>query len=212
MKVLALKRAGECRDCASSLAVGTRAMWDSDTRTVQCLKCAETSPTDPLAPAQPATSSPETAPQPQSTPASATPAAGASAQQEYQRRSQRRQERIRQRHPRLGGLILALANEPASTRVWAQGAAGERQVGATLEAPVPVRGVLCFVGTELPLVRRHHRWRPSCRPTRPGQTPEARRRTHRRRSRNTRAVPSLATSRRPLIRSRSTTQSSRPSS
>ncbi|WP_459644524.1 nuclease-related domain-containing protein [Kineococcus sp. NUM-3379] len=33
----------------------------------------------------------------------------------------------------LGGLLLALSEEPASTRVWAQGAAGERAVGATLE-------------------------------------------------------------------------------
>ena len=60
-------------------------------------------------------------------------AAGDSAQNEYQRRSQRREERIRQQHPRLGGLILALASEPTSTRVWAQGAERERKVGATLE-------------------------------------------------------------------------------
>ncbi|NHC12461.1 nuclease-related domain-containing protein [Motilibacter deserti] len=33
----------------------------------------------------------------------------------------------------LGGLILALTDEPTSTRVWAQGARGERAVGAKLE-------------------------------------------------------------------------------
>jgi hypothetical protein len=60
-------------------------------------------------------------------------AAGASAQRQYERRSQRREEQIRAHHPRLGGVILALTNEPASTRVWAQGAEGERAVGAKLD-------------------------------------------------------------------------------
>jgi hypothetical protein len=60
-------------------------------------------------------------------------AAGRSAQAEYRRRSQNRERTIRSRHPKLGGLILALSNEPASTRVWAQGAAGERAVAAKLD-------------------------------------------------------------------------------
>ena len=46
------------------------------------------------------------------------------------------QQQIRQQHPRLGGLLLALSNEPTSTRVWAQGAAGERAVAAKLDALV----------------------------------------------------------------------------
>ncbi len=133
MRVLALRRPGECRDCACPLVVGTRAIWDGDTRTVQCLGCAEPAPTGPIPPGQVAGSSSELIPPAQSSLTSATSAAGASAQLEYQRRSQRREERIRQQHPRLGGLILALANEPTSTRVWAQGANGERKVGATLE-------------------------------------------------------------------------------
>ncbi|WP_432497832.1 nuclease-related domain-containing protein [Kineococcus auxinigenes] len=59
--------------------------------------------------------------------------AGASAQREYERRTHRREQDIRSRHRLLGGLILALSSEPVSTRVWAQGAAGERAVAATLE-------------------------------------------------------------------------------
>lgn len=58
--------------------------------------------------------------------------AGSSAQREYARRSQNREDRVRARHPRLGGLLLALFEEPSSTRVWAQGAAGERAVAAKL--------------------------------------------------------------------------------
>ncbi len=60
-------------------------------------------------------------------------AAGASAQREYDKRSQRREAAIRARHPKLGGLILALSKEPAHIRVWAQGAGGERAVGAKLD-------------------------------------------------------------------------------
>ncbi|MEZ5193697.1 MAG: nuclease-related domain-containing protein [Nocardioides sp.] len=40
---------------------------------------------------------------------------------------------MRERHPRLGGFLLAVTSEPASTRVFAQGAEGERRVAAKLE-------------------------------------------------------------------------------
>lgn len=59
--------------------------------------------------------------------------AGGSAQRQYEKRSRRREEQIRAAHPKLGGVILAVTNEPASTRVWAQGAEGERAVGAKLD-------------------------------------------------------------------------------
>lgn len=45
---------------------------------------------------------------------------------------------MREAHPRLAGLLLALTAEPASTRVWAQGAAGERAVAAALDALLDV--------------------------------------------------------------------------
>lgn len=51
--------------------------------------------------------------------------AGGSAKAEHQRRVARREQRIRQAHPRLGGLILALSDDPQSTRAWASGAVGE---------------------------------------------------------------------------------------
>lgn len=58
---------------------------------------------------------------------------GGSAQREHDRRVARRAARVRARYPRLGGLVLALTDEPSSTRVWAQGAAGERAVAALLD-------------------------------------------------------------------------------
>lgn len=118
VKVLALRRADTCADCAVELPAGTQAAWDAAARTVRCLACtttADSTPTDSPIPAGP------------------TPAAGGSAQREYDKRSQRREAAIRSRHPRLGGLVLALTNEPASTRVWAQGALGERAVAAKID-------------------------------------------------------------------------------
>ncbi len=60
-------------------------------------------------------------------------AAGASAQREYERRMTRREEQIRTRHPKLGGLILALSDDPQSTKAWASGAKGEVALGARLD-------------------------------------------------------------------------------
>jgi hypothetical protein len=59
--------------------------------------------------------------------------AGVSAQREYDRRAKRREAQVRAAHPKLGGLLLALSDEPTSMRVWAQGANGERAVGAKLD-------------------------------------------------------------------------------
>jgi hypothetical protein len=59
--------------------------------------------------------------------------AGGSAQREFEKRSSRREQRIRSSHPKLAGLLLALSDDPVSTRVWAQGAAGERAVAAKLD-------------------------------------------------------------------------------
>lgn len=127
MKVLALRRPDACSRCATPLTAGMKAAWDAVDRRTYCLSCQ----TDP---------NPPTDPRPL-TPTAALGAAfeqqaagGVSAQREYDKRSARRQQQIRQQHPRLGGLLLALSKEPTSTRVWAQGAAGERAVAAKLDA------------------------------------------------------------------------------
>lgn len=59
--------------------------------------------------------------------------AGASAQRKGDRLSAKRQERIRAAHPRLGGLILALSDDPRSTKAWQRGAEGERRVARRLD-------------------------------------------------------------------------------
>lgn len=60
--------------------------------------------------------------------------AGASARREFERRRDAREQRVRERFPRIGGFLLAVTDEPQSTRAWDTGAAGERVVGARLDA------------------------------------------------------------------------------
>ena len=58
--------------------------------------------------------------------------AGASARAEHARRRANRERRVRERHPRVGGLMLALQAEPGHEQVWARGAAGEETVARSL--------------------------------------------------------------------------------
>ena len=58
---------------------------------------------------------------------------GASLAREYERRTAARERRVRERHPRIGGLLLAMTSEPASTEAFARGAEGERRVAKELE-------------------------------------------------------------------------------
>jgi hypothetical protein len=120
LKVLALRRPDACA-CGSVLAVGEQAAWDRATRAVWCLPCAQ-----PLLAGAAATPSP-TEPTPIE-----LGVAGGSAQQEFDRRHSKREDRIREAHPRLGGLILALSDDPQSTRAWQAGATGERKLGEKL--------------------------------------------------------------------------------
>lgn len=59
--------------------------------------------------------------------------AGGSAQQEFDRRRAKREDRVRSKHKHLGGVILAITEEPQSTKAWARGAEGERLLGAGLD-------------------------------------------------------------------------------
>ena len=125
MKELTLRRPDVCADCAATLAAGKRARWDQAARTVHCLTCSHTT--------TPAARVPRQRPVPAPVGWPAAGVRGGSAQREYERRAAKREGAVRCWHPRLRGLILALSQEPASTRVWAQGAAGERAVAARLE-------------------------------------------------------------------------------
>jgi hypothetical protein len=122
LKVMALRRPDTC-PCGSVLAAGEQAAWDRSIRTVWCLPCAEAVPT---------TASPGAGAQPTASAPIELGVAGASAQQEFVRRHSKRESRVREAHPKLGGLILALSGDPQSTRAWQSGATGERKLGDKL--------------------------------------------------------------------------------
>jgi len=108
-KRMRLRYAGTCRLCAAPLAAGADAIYERDSRTVRCADC------------------------PTASVVLDAGVAGGSARREHERRRNRREERIRARHPKLGGLILALSEDPQSTRAWERGAIGEELLAERLQ-------------------------------------------------------------------------------
>lgn len=62
---------------------------------------------------------------------------GGSARREYKRRRGKREAAIRERHPRLGNLLLRAQSAPPSEAAWATGAAGEEALAAHLAKRCP---------------------------------------------------------------------------
>jgi hypothetical protein len=108
-----LRYAGTCRVCDAVLEAGATAVYERSTRTVRCAGHA-----DPVDRTEPTPVDPGTP--------------GASARREHERRKARREAKIRDRHPRLGGLVLALTDDPQTTRAWETGSIGEERLGARL--------------------------------------------------------------------------------
>ena len=77
---------------------------------------------------------------------------GASARREHLRRTTKREQQIRTAHPHLGGVILALSGEPASTHAWASGAWGEEVVGRVLNG-LAGQGVIALHDRRMPRSR-----------------------------------------------------------
>ncbi|TXK08970.1 NERD domain-containing protein [Microbacterium saccharophilum] len=111
-----LRYAGACRLCGASLPAGTDAIYEREFKTVSCVECSAT-PVE-----------------------SDTGVAGASARREHERRKNASEHRIRTNHPKLGGLILALTEDPESTEAWQRGAIGEERLAEWLnELPETLR-------------------------------------------------------------------------
>ena len=58
--------------------------------------------------------------------------AGGSARREHERRHANREKRVREKHPHVAGLMLALGDAPTHETVWARGAGGEEHVAKLL--------------------------------------------------------------------------------
>jgi len=113
-KRMALRYAGTCRLCGTTLPARADAVYERGLKTVRCVQCpTETGPR--------AVAIPEVG------------VAGASARREFERRTDAREQRIRENHPTLGGLILALSDNPQSTTAWERGAVGEELLAERLK-------------------------------------------------------------------------------
>ena len=138
-KTLRLRYAGRCGKCEIQLPAGTTAGYDRETKGVTCLACLTEQAS--AAPQIISSISPESRDGSESAVQELAEeesegfsgVAGASAQREYERRKNKREKRIREAHPRVGGLILALSDDPQSTKAWATGAQGEERLGRQLD-------------------------------------------------------------------------------
>lgn len=106
-----LRYAGSCRVCGADLPAGTEAVYERATRTVRCVVHLDSL-------------------EPEDVIDAGTP--GASARQEFERRHRLREERIRAQHPKLAKLMLAVGDDPQSTKAWNTGAIGEETLGRRL--------------------------------------------------------------------------------
>jgi hypothetical protein len=67
---------------------------------------------------------------------------GASARREHERRRARREAKTRERHPRLGSLLVRVRSAPTSEAAWETGAGGEEMLAAHLAKTCPEITVL----------------------------------------------------------------------
>lgn len=119
---LKLRRADQCTVCGTALPAATVAFWNADAKTVTCLGCLS----DPDVRENAVEAERGAAALDRGVP-------GASARRRYERLHAGREQRARDKFGRLGGVYLALTNDPQSTVAWAQGSRGERLLGEHLE-------------------------------------------------------------------------------
>jgi len=125
-KTMRLRYAGTCRLCGIALDKGALAIYERAIKSVRSIEC------EPASVAL-GTSTWTPVAEPREPPVDV---AGASARREYEQRKTKREDRIREKPPKLGGLILALSDDPQSTTAWASGAKGEAMLGARLDQHV----------------------------------------------------------------------------
>ena len=103
-----------CARCGAGLPKGADAFHDAASKTICCLSC----PIQADLAEQPLNYG----------------IAGGSARREFERRTEKRAAETKGRFGnRLGGLMVALTNEPQSTRAWAAGARGEEKLAKALD-------------------------------------------------------------------------------
>ena len=114
-KRMRLRYAGTCRVCGVALPAKGEAIYERSSKTVRCVFHDQAATEE----------APQVEPVDAGTP-------GASARREFERRKAKGEDRIRTKHPTLAGLILALSDDPQSTKAWDVGALGEERLGSRL--------------------------------------------------------------------------------
>ncbi|HZJ05204.1 MAG TPA: nuclease-related domain-containing protein [Nocardioidaceae bacterium] len=139
-KRMKLRYAGVCRSCGGEIPAGVIAVYDKVAKNVTCAGCTHEAPVAPVPVGAAAPVVPE--PEPVDAAEVVVGVAGASARREYERRKINDErhvaewkERVHSKHPVLGGLMLAVADEPknSGTRAWDVGAHGEEVFAASLD-------------------------------------------------------------------------------
>jgi hypothetical protein len=110
-----VKYDGLCSRCGTSLRVRDPAVYERRTQSIRCIEC----------PTPSAAETPE--------PPIDSGVAGGSARREYERRKANRETRVKGRFGRFGRVVLALTDDPQSTRAWATGAKGEEKLAKALD-------------------------------------------------------------------------------
>jgi hypothetical protein len=108
--IIRLRYPATCVGCGTALLRDTRAIRDTETKAITCVTCA-----------------------PRSDVEIDRGTAGASAAREWRRRHDRREREVRDRYGKLGGVVLALTDDPQTTTAWVAGANGESGLGAQLD-------------------------------------------------------------------------------
>ncbi|HSK77149.1 MAG TPA: nuclease-related domain-containing protein, partial [Thermoanaerobaculia bacterium] len=109
-----VKYDGVCSRCGVALRAGELAVYDRPTRTIHCVTCPTSADREPEG--------------------IDAGVAGRSARHEHDRRAAKRETVVKERWGnRIGGVVLALTEEPQSTRAWAAGARGEEKLATALD-------------------------------------------------------------------------------
>ncbi len=171
-KRMRLRYAGTCRGCATTLPAAHMAVYFRLDKQVECIPCFEQSAHSDVTVQADGDPMLATVPTPVAiayvdelhadhSPSQTADAelsvevpleagtAGGSARREHERRVAKREARIRAAHPRLGGLILAISDEPQSTTAWERGAVGEEKLARSLDGLVE-RGVRVLHDRRIP--------------------------------------------------------------
>jgi hypothetical protein len=162
-KILHLRYPARCASCDAELARGTEALWDYEAKQATCLSCVGRGDEElePTAPSDLFDLPPETTATPgdESAPAVGEVAeeidrgvAGGSAAREWKRRHERRERKVRAKWGRLGGIAVALSEDPHSTNAWAYGASGEAKLGKLLD-PLREEGMAVLHDRRIPASR-----------------------------------------------------------